>query len=157
MEINAKKMVDLLSENEFSVDEFATKQADLQSNAKAILSPLVSSMKDSIKSNEIKSCELNVTDLDAKVYLQNNIINLPFRYAKNIGKIIKDDDNLDISVYMIIESEDINRSKLRIDKLSSASQFIDQDFTDDFSKWLNKQLETIKLNKSEKEEKEDSK
>jgi hypothetical protein len=152
MEINAKKMVDLLSESEFAVDEFATKQADLQSNAKAILSPLVSSMKDSIKSNEIKSCELNFTDLDAKVYLQNNIINLPFRYAKNIGKIIKDDDNLDISVYMIIESEDINRSKLRIDKLASASQFIDQDFTDDFSKWLNNQLETIKLNESEKED-----
>ncbi|WP_054657489.1 hypothetical protein [Apilactobacillus ozensis] len=110
-------------------------------------------MQNGITAGEIKSCELKIEDLDATVYLQNNIINLPFRYAKNIGKIIKDSDNLEMSVYMIIESDDVNRSKLRIDKLADDKIFLERDFTADFVSWLKIQLDAIESNKKRKERK----
>lgn len=157
MEMNAKEMVDLLSEDNFVTDKFTTKQSTLKKDANSILDSLVKSMQNGITAGEIKSCELKIEDLDATVYLQNNIINLPFRYAKNIGKIIKDSDNLEMSVYMIIESDDVNRSKLRIDKLADDKTFLERDFTADFVSWLKIQLDAIESNKKEKKEKEDSK
>lgn len=57
--------------------------------------------------------------------VESNLINLPLRYANAIKKIVINNDEADVNLYMIVENPRVSQSGLRIDLAASVTAALD--------------------------------
>ncbi|USS88295.1 hypothetical protein M3M39_02110 [Fructilactobacillus hinvesii] len=125
--------------------------AELSEQTEPTIQPLVQFLEAAINSDKLASANLQVNDAEVLIQLQTSIINLPLTYGKNIHKIMVDDGEVDVNVYMIITAPEINRSKLWIDELMAADQLVanPEQALRQFTDWVEAQLTTLAENQAE--------
>ncbi|CAI2560677.1 MULTISPECIES: hypothetical protein [Apilactobacillus] len=153
MEMDAQKFIDDVTAENFETYSAEVSLADLKKDTAKAFQPLMEFMEEQVNSGRLASALLQVKGEDISFYLQNNIVNLPFRYIKNISKMMSDETNCPLNVYMFVESPDVNRSKMRIDELSSQDDFaVNADLSAKLGAWANDQLAAIEENQKIEQE-----
>ncbi|MEJ6400073.1 hypothetical protein [Nicoliella lavandulae] len=145
MEIDAQKFIDQITDEDFKSTNFTVERANLEQDIKQSVGPMVQFIAEQIQSGAIAQARLEVADADTQFRLETSIINLPLRYAKAISKIMSGDGQQPVNVYMIVESPDVNRSKLRIDEVATADEFVAQQAAavTRIADWMHEQLAKI--------------
>lgn len=148
MKMDAQKFINDITEGNFETNLVETSWKQVTTNLQATLSDQLAFMEEQINLGRLASSQLVVKDEEISFFLQNGIVNLPYRYAKNISKIMSGDGDCDLHVYMFVESPDVNRSKLRIDELAPQDNFNnDQHTLQVLTDWMQTQLTTIETNR----------
>ncbi|MBW1604900.1 hypothetical protein [Lactobacillus sp. Sy-1] len=124
MEIDVEKFIDQVTDEQFKATNFTIKKAALEADLSKAFAPMVSFIAEQIQSDQIAQARLIVEDADTVFKLETNVINLPFDYVKAISKIMSGEGVQPVNVYMIVESPEVNRSKLRIDETATADDFV---------------------------------
>lgn len=163
MKMDVQEFIDKINDEQFEVQTVEVTSADLANNPVKSFQPLLKFMEEQVNLGHLASAMLHVKGEETSFFLQNCIVNLPYRYSKNISKMMSGDGDCDLNIYMIVESPDVNRSKLRIDELSSQDDFSDNaKLEQKLADWSKDQLASIDENKekrlkAEKELAQDSK
>ncbi|ANZ60469.1 hypothetical protein AYR62_12300 [Secundilactobacillus paracollinoides] len=125
-----------------------------QQGDKAVLTPIVEFVAETVKKGELASAILSFTDAEIEFRLETSIINLPLRYVNTIKKMLSDEDDMAVNIYSVLESPDVNQSSLRIDKVASVDDFqAHQDvMAESIGEWLDTQLAAIKTNEEHRAE-----
>ncbi|WP_429971549.1 hypothetical protein ACQW5G_02755 [Fructilactobacillus sp. Tb1] len=135
----------------YAIKNFETTLAELKKDPAKVLKPMVDFIEAGLNSDKISSAELFLPKSDITIKLQTSIINLPLEYGKNINKIMVGDGVVDVNVYMIIASPEINKSKMRIDEVATSDEFVNNtpDMVTQFTDWTKLQLDQIESNEAE--------
>ncbi len=94
--------------------------------------------------NKIFSIQIQVNN-SLEIEIESNIINLPLKYSNILKKIIINDEPKPINIYVIIENENISKSKLKIKKIISIDSYIKNidKYNNEIIAWLKEQNENI--------------
>jgi len=142
------------SGNTDSSDQLKMKLADLLSISDSQVKSMVDKIISGLQSGkQAVISAINLTDDDSMFRLESNLINLPLDEIDRIDKMISDQDSLPINVYLVVTSENVNRSGLRIDKVASADDLINDpdNYLEFITKWISEKAEQITENKSQAE------
>lgn len=149
MEIDAQKFIEDVENEKFETFSTEVALASVKKDPKKAFAEAMDFMDEQINSGRLASALVQVKGEEISFYLQNGIVNLPYRYIKNISKMMSDQGNCPLNVYMIVESPDVNRSKLRIDELSSQDDFaVSDDINAKLVEWVNQQLAAVDENRA---------
>lgn len=149
MEIDAQKFIEDVENEKFETFSTEVTLASVKKDPQKAFAEAMNFMDEQINSGRLASALVQVKGEEISFYLQNGIVNLPYRYIKNISKMMSDQGNCPLNVYMIVESPDVNRSKLRIDELSSQDDFaVDDDINAKLVEWVNQQLAAVDENRA---------
>lgn len=77
--------------------------------------------------------------------LELSIVNLPLRYGNSLQKIVDEENNYEVNVYMIVEHPLVSQSKMLIQKSSSVTAYQDdeQNVQTKIIEFFNEKLELI--------------
>lgn len=149
MEIDAQKFIEDVENEKFETFSTEVALASVKKDPQKAFAEAMDFMDEQINSGRLASALVQVKGEEISFYLQNDIVNLPYRYIKNISKMMSDQGNCPLNVYMIVESTDVNRSKLRIDELSSQDDFaVNDDINAKLVEWVNQQLAAVDENRA---------
>jgi hypothetical protein len=127
------------------------KLAAILADPGAAMQPVYAFVEEQLNLGKLGYGELKVSDVDATIRLETNLINLPLQEPARISKMISDQDELAVNVYLVITSPLVNQSGLRIDEVASAGDFIGH--VDDYSKtmndWVVEKLTAVQANLAE--------
>ncbi|WP_268913460.1 hypothetical protein [Lentilactobacillus sp. SPB1-3] len=140
------------SGNTDSSDQLKMKLAELLSISDSQVKSMVDKIISGLQSGkQAVISAINLTDDDSMFRLESNLINLPLDEIDRIDKMISDQDSLPINVYLVVTSENVNRSGLRIDKVASADDLINDpdNYLEFITKWISEKAEQITENKSQ--------
>ncbi|UQS84558.1 hypothetical protein MOO46_04715 [Apilactobacillus apisilvae] len=148
MKMDVQEFIDRINDEKFEVNSQEISAAELAKNPETAFKPLLQFMEEQINLGHLASAMLQVKGEETSFFLQNCIVNLPYRYSKNISKMMSGDGKCELNIYMFVESKDVNRSSLRIDELASQDEFTINDVIEQkLSKWTKEQLNSIDENK----------
>jgi len=131
-------------------DQTTLKLADLVNVSDSQIKPIVDELINGLQSgNQAVISRIKLTDDDAVFRLESNLINLPLDEIDRINKMISDQDSLPVNVYLVVTSENVNRSGLRIDKVSSADELINDpdSYLNFITNWISEKASQIVENK----------
>ncbi|MCF6515274.1 hypothetical protein GSH19_03785 [Lactobacillus sp. S2-2] len=155
--MDEKEFINQITEANFEHTELEMTMKKFTDRIAANLMPLNNFIADNIKKNKVARAEIRIKDEEFIIRLEICAINLPLEYVNSIAKIIVKDGELPMQVNMIIDSPNVSKSNLRIDKLADAEEFIenfDSDGLTTFVEWTKNELEVIETNKNKAEEAE---
>lgn len=127
MKISATQIMEKIEQVQFANDA-VTKQADKLKPAdyEAQANKMVDFVIDALNSGRLAQTQFAVqAETPVTFSLETNIINLPFSNWKKINNFFTDDETPEVNVYLEIESDAINVSKFRIDKIGSGDEFME--------------------------------
>jgi hypothetical protein len=149
MKMDAQKFINDITEENYETNLVEISWKQVITNPQSSLSDQLAFMEEQINLGRLASSQLLVKNEDISFFLQNGIVNLPYRYAKNISKMMSGDGDCELHVYMFVESPDVNRSKLRIDELALQDDFNnDQHTLQTLTDWMQTQLTAIEANRN---------
>ena len=122
-----RKVADFLTDlnnEKFEKKTFEAKISDLESNSGKTMMPVYEYVEEQINLGKLAIGEVKVEDVDAVIDLETNLINLPVAEPQRVSKMISDQDEMDLKVYLVISSPYGNQSGLRIDEAASADDCI---------------------------------
>lgn len=97
---------------------------DFIANPDDIMRPIYDFVEEQLNLGKLGYGEVRVDEADLSVRLETNLINLPLSEIKRIDKMISDEDELPLNVYLVMISPNVNVSGLRIDEVASADDFV---------------------------------
>jgi hypothetical protein len=149
MKMDAQKFINDITEENYETNLVEISWKQVITNPQSSLSDQLAFMEEQINLGRLASSQLLVKNEDISFFLQNGIVNLPYRYDKNISKMMSGDGDCELHVYMFVESPDVNRSKLRIDELALQDDFNnDQHTLQTLTDWMQTQLTAIEANRN---------
>jgi hypothetical protein len=149
MKMDAQKFINDITEENYETNLVEISWKQVITNPQSSLSDQLAFMEEQINLGRLASSQLVVKNEDISFFLQNGIVNLPYRYDKNISKMMSGDGDCELHVYMFVESPDVNRSKLRIDELALQDDFNnDQHTLQTLTDWMQTQLTSIEANRN---------
>lgn len=119
------------------------------------LDPLFLFLEQKINDNQLVSGEIIISgDEPIHLSVETNVINLPLRYVNQISKIIINDPETDVNVYMFVDHPDVTRSGMRIELAASVQSFLDdrESVMSKISLFFDREIQNISKNKLEKDE-----
>ncbi|UQS87159.1 hypothetical protein MOO44_03070 [Nicoliella spurrieriana] len=148
MKMDVDEFIEQVTNEQYAATNFTMNRKALEADLQKALTPLVQFITEQINADQIAQARLIVDDADTVFKLETGVINLPFDNIKATSKIMAGDGVKPINVYMIVESPDVNRSKLRIDEAAAADDFVKQTpaMTTRFVEWTQDQLNKIDAN-----------
>ncbi|AIG65847.1 hypothetical protein ACRHK7_01505 [Weissella tructae] len=79
-----------------------------------------------LEADQLVSAEMIISgDEPIKLSVETNLINLPIRYANAVKKIVINNEEADVNLYMIVEHPAVSQSGLRIDYAASVTAALD--------------------------------
>ena len=79
-----------------------------------------------IQANQLVQAEMIISgDEPITLSVETSLINLPLRYTNAIKKIVINNDEADVNLYMIVEHPGVSQSGLRIDFAASVTSALD--------------------------------
>lgn len=157
MIMDEKKFIEQITEANFEHTESEMTMKEFTDRIAANLMPLNNFIADNLKKNKIARAEIRIKDEEFIIRLEVCAINLPLEYVNSIAKIIVKDGDVPMQVNMIIDSPDVSKTNLRIDKLADSDEFVDSfdsDALTTFVEWTKNELDIIEENKKTVEETE---
>ena len=119
------------------------------------LDPLFLFLEQKINENKLVNVEI-ISSGDEPIHLsvETNVINLPLRYVNQISKIIINDPETDVNVYMFVDHPDVTRSGMRIELAASVQSFLDdrESVMSKISLFFDREIQNISKNQAEKDE-----
>ncbi|MCZ9311632.1 hypothetical protein PAF15_06720 [Weissella koreensis] len=119
------------------------------------LDPLFLFLEQKINENKLVSGEIIISgDEPIHLSVETNVINLPLRYVNQISKIIINDPETDVNVYMFVDHPDVTRSGMRIELAASVQSFLDdrESVMSKISLFFDREIQNISKNQAEKDE-----
>lgn len=148
MDILVKDFIEQVEAEGYTQANFDTTLATLTKDPEKAIKPVVKTLTDAVKADQLAGVALTVTDADIVIRLETSVINLPLQYVNAMKKMLSDDETLAVNVYSVIESPDVNASSLRIDKVASVADFDahNADMAGAVGDWIADQLAQIEAN-----------
>lgn len=119
------------------------------------LDPLFLFLEQKINENKLVNGEIIISgDEPIHLSVETNVINLPLRYVNQISKIIINDPETDVNVYMFVDHPDVTRSGMRIELAASVQSFLDdrESVMSKISLFFDREIQNISKNQAEKDE-----
>lgn len=83
-------------------------------------------VQETVEADQLVHAEMIISgDEPITLMVETNLINLPLRYANAIKKIVINNDEAEVNLYMIVENPRVSQSGLRIDLASSVTAAMD--------------------------------
>lgn len=118
------------------------------------LDALFSFLEQKINENKLVSGEVIISGNEPiHLSVETNIINLPLRYVNQISKIIINDPETDLNIYMFVDHPDVSRSGMRIELAASVQSFLDdrESVMSKIALFFDREIQTISENQAVKE------
>ncbi|MBM7616481.1 hypothetical protein JOC36_000014 [Weissella uvarum] len=121
MKLEGNALIERLKQDEVKTASFtAADQSTIN------LDDLFDFVTKTLKQGDLVSAEIIISgDEPIHLRLESNLINLPLRYVNGISKIVINEPEKDVNLYMIVESPYVSHSKLRIDYAASVATYLD--------------------------------
>lgn len=126
MDINVQAFQDAIETGNFEHFEVSITPAKLaKDGVEAALKPVFDATVAAIKAGKLIQATLTITSKEpTTISLETGVINLPFADWKKVNNFIEPEEMTPINVYLIIASPYVNRSGLRIDEVTPASEYV---------------------------------
>ncbi|EHO54241.1 hypothetical protein [Lentilactobacillus kisonensis] len=127
---------------------FTGKTAAIVKDPAKVMQPVYDFVEEQLNLGKLGYGELKVSDADAVIRLETNLINLPLQEPTRISKMISDQEQLPVNVYLVMTSPHVNQSGLRIDEVASADDFIGHvgDYAKTMNDWVAEKLAAVQEN-----------
>ncbi|MGR3742471.1 hypothetical protein [Companilactobacillus sp. DQM5] len=149
MKITASDYMDLIENEKYETKAVAIKDKEFENKINSEIKKAATFGDDSLNSGKLFEYQINVGN--TVFLIQSGIINLPFQDYKKVTHFFDDDEEIETKIYLVTKSEFINKSKLRIEKVSDDSE-IDSKVQELIVDFMKKQLSAIKENESESDD-----
>lgn len=124
MKIKSADFVELIENEKYATKSIALKEKDFIKKIDETLKEVSNFAEESLDSGMLFEYQIN--DGNTIFLIQSGIINLPFQDSKKIRHFFDEEEMVETKLYLVTKSENINKSKLRIEKLSEKSEFDDE-------------------------------
>ncbi|WP_258089161.1 hypothetical protein [Weissella fangxianensis] len=145
MEMTGNDFIEILTEENYKQKTF-----EAADQATIALDDLFAFVEKNVADNQIFSAEVLINEEEPiSLRLETSLINLPIRYTNAIRKIVINDPETEVSLYMIVEHPLVTKSHLIIKKAASARSFLDDTTSveEKIASFFNEQIEVINENK----------
>ena len=145
MEMTGNDFIEIVTEENYKQKTFEA--ADQETIA---LDELFAFVEKNVADNQIFSAEVLINEEEPiSLRLETSLINLPIRYTNAIRKVVINDPETEVSLYMIVEHPLVTKSHLIIKKAASAQSFLDDatSVEEKIASFFNEQIEVINENK----------
>lgn len=126
MDINVKAFQDAITEDNYEHSEQTITPAALaKQGLEAALAPVFTAVQQAIQAGKLIAAQLVVTSPEpTTIRLETGIINLPFADVKKVANFLEAEEMVPLKVYLIVSSEFVNVSGLRIDEVTTADEYL---------------------------------
>lgn len=145
MEMTGNDFIEILTEENYKQKTF-----EAADQATIALDELFAFVEKNVADNQIFSAEVLINEEEPiSLRLETSLINLPIRYTNAIRKIVINDPETEVSLYMIVEHPLVTKSHLIIKKAASTQSFLDDatSVEEKIASFFNEQIEVINENK----------
>ncbi|WP_283679404.1 hypothetical protein [Lentilactobacillus sp. Marseille-Q4993] len=145
MKRDVTDFVETVKADQVEVKEFELSLKQLIKAQKKDFTDVFDFIAKQVSSDKLGVAEIKVSDTDAVVRLETNVINLPIQEIDRVKKMMGDEGELEINIYLVATSEFVNQSGLRIDEVASAADFAanPDDFSSQMLDWISDQATKI--------------
>ncbi|ERL64261.1 hypothetical protein [Schleiferilactobacillus shenzhenensis] len=126
MEIQVQKIVDMVpAEQIHTMTVTRTPAALKKEGLDAALGEVLDNFEASVAAGQMTQANLTVsTEVPVTFRLETNVINLPLADSNKLYQFFDLDATAPVNVYLVVESDDINVSHLRIDEVAPVTEFL---------------------------------
>lgn len=145
MEMTGNDFIEVLTEETYTKKTF-----EAADQATIALDDLFAFVEKATAENQLFSAEVLINEEEPiSLRLETSLINLPIRYTNAIRKIVINDPETEVSLYMIVEHPLVTKSHLIIKKAASVQSFLDDSASveEKIASFFNEQIEIINQNK----------
>lgn len=127
-------------------DTFVHQTWTAADQATIVLDTMFTFVQKHLDAGDLLSVETLVSG-DEPIYLalETNLVNLPIRYANQLGKIVINDPEAEVNLYMYVEHPLVTHSGMRIELAASVAAYLDDpdSVNAKISEFYNRELQTI--------------
>lgn len=126
MEIQVQKIVDMVPAEQIHTMTVAkTPAAIKEEGLAAALGEVLDNFEASVAADQMTQANLTVsTAVPVTFRLETNVVNLPLADSNKLYQFFDLDATAPVNVYLVVESDDINVSHLRIDEVAPVTEFL---------------------------------
>lgn len=126
MQINTKAFQDAVMDGNYTTfDQEATPQAIAKSGLDTALAPVFAAVDAALEAGKLIQAQLTITSKEPTIIrLETGIVNLPFADAKKIINFLEPEELVPLRLYLIVISEHVNASGLRIDEVATLDDYL---------------------------------
>ncbi|MCP0887763.1 hypothetical protein LB941_10525 [Ligilactobacillus sp. WILCCON 0076] len=128
MNITAKEYIDIVAGEHYVKETISTTAAKFHTaGVQESFEPVLEKFKNSVEQEKLVQAGLLVDypSGPTRFYLETGIINLSFADVKKVDNFFLNlDEVVPVNVYLVVNSEDINASHFRIDKIASVDEML---------------------------------
>ncbi|WP_461213769.1 hypothetical protein [Lacticaseibacillus sp. GG6-2] len=125
MQINTKAFQDAVMDGNYTTfDQEATPEAIAKSGLDTALAPVFAAVDAALDAGKLIQAQLTITSKEPTIIrLETGIVNLPFADAKKIINFLEPEEMVPLRLYLIVISEHVNASGLRIDEVATLDDY----------------------------------
>jgi hypothetical protein len=148
LEKDAASFVDDVVNEKIEGKSFSKKLSEIEADPAKVMQPVYDYVEEQLNLGKLAYGEVKASDEEVALRLETNLINLPFKDANIISKMMQDQGTLPVNVYIVIVSPWVNKSGLRIDEVASADDYIGNvsKYSDKMNNWVSEHLDMVKEN-----------
>lgn len=125
MDINVAVFQTAILDDNFNHPVRTATPKQMADNPAAALAPLFADVKAGLAGGTLVQTTLTVSSAEPTlIRIETGIINLPFADAKKVTNFMDATASVPLNLYLVVESPYINVSKLRIDLIASADDYL---------------------------------
>mgnify|MGYP004468273069 CR=1 FL=1 len=126
MQINTKAFQDAVMDGNYTTfAQETTPQAVTKDGLDAALAPVFAAVDTALEDGKLIQAQLTITSKEPTVIrLETGIVNLPFADAKKIINFLEPEELVPLRLYLIVISEYVNASGLRIDEVATLDDYV---------------------------------
>lgn len=148
MEMNVLNFVELIKEDKYQKQLTTMKRSELnKTKLKKFVHETLMDVAENLNSGYMSQHQLHLEGRrPLTVGVETGIVNLPYENVDKVTKIMTEEDNREVAVYMTASSDFLNKSGFRIDQLATADDFIanEESFEEPMIAWIETQIQLVK-------------
>lgn len=111
-------------EPKYPVAATTVKKAPFIKDMNKVVTVATDYIKEQLTAKQVAVYQIEIAELETVIRLETNLINMPIDEPKRVQKLIGDEEQLPLNVYVVIKSPFINQSQLRIDLMASGDEVV---------------------------------
>ncbi|KRN04584.1 hypothetical protein [Holzapfeliella floricola] len=159
--MNVLNFVELIKEDKYQKQLTTMKRSELnKTKLKKFVHETLMAVTESLNSGYMAQHQLHLEGRrPLTVGVETGIVNLPYENIDKVTKIMTEEDNREVAVYLTASSDFLNKSGFRIDQLATADDVIsdEQSFESQMISWVEEKMQLVKDYQVEEPKKSESK
>ena len=126
MQINTKAFQEAVMDGNFTTfNHELTPAAVAKDGLDQALAPVFAAVDEALEAGKLIQAQLTITEAEPTIIrLETGIVNLPFADAKKIINFLEPEELVPLRLYLIVISEHVNASGLRIDEVATLDEYL---------------------------------